>query len=446
MLGLLALVWAAVATLRVGGTPSIEIDADKPGIGRRTSFRITLAEPRRGLTECRVELVQGDRVESLAVREWQPRSAWQFWGPATVRDELTVVIGSETISGLRSGEATLRVAVWPASTWLRRPEPRIAERVWPVLLTAPALQIRSSHHYVSQGGSGVVVYRVGDTALRDGVRVGETWFPGYPLPGGEAGLRFALFAVPFDLVGPTEIRLEAEDVVENRALLSFVDEFFSKSFRSDVIEITDEFMERVVPAIMAATPEMPDQGDLLANYLWINGELRRRNAVSLRELAATSSREFLWTRPFVPMSKGQVMSAFADRRTYRYQGREVDRQDHLGFDLASVRQAEIQAANRGTVVLADYLGIYGTTVVIDHGFGLMSLYGHLSSLAVRSQDKVEQGQTIGRSGQTGLAGGDHLHFTLLIQGHPVNPVEWWDGAWIRDRFAAKLSGAFSFEP
>ena len=129
-----------------------------------------------------------------------------------------------------------------------------------------------------------------------------------------------------------------------------------------------------------------------------------------------------------------------------YNGKDVDQQDHLGFDLASVTHAELEAANRGQVVLARYFGIYGNAVVIDHGFGLMSLYGHMSAIDVVEGQTVGRGEVIGRSGQTGLAGGDHLHFTLLIHGQPVNPVEWWDPAWIRDRFAAKLGIAFTFEP
>ena len=139
-------------------------------------------------------------------------------------------------------------------------------------------------------------------------------------------------------------------------------------------------------------------------------------------------------------------SSFADRRTYIYEGQEVDQQDHLGFDLASVRHARLESANDGVVVLARYFGIYGNAVVIDHGFGLMSLYGHLSSIDVAEGQQVGRGDVIGRSGETGLAGGDHLHFTLLVHGKPVNPVEWWDSAWIRDRFAAKLGEGFSFDP
>jgi murein DD-endopeptidase MepM/ murein hydrolase activator NlpD len=96
------------------------------------------------------------------------------------------------------------------------------------------------------------------------------------------------------------------------------------------------------------------------------------------------------------------------------------------------------AANRGKVLFAEELGIYGLCVIIDHGMGVQSLYGHLSSFAVQAGAMVEKDQEIGRSGVTGLAGGDHLHFTMLVNGEMVNPIEWWDAHWIADRILRKL--------
>ncbi len=443
---LIAAAVAALVTFRVGSRPSIQIEPEMPGIGRRTPITVQMTEPSRGLAKVKVEFVQGDRAEVLAEHEYEPRAAWKFWGPATEHESIEVEVGSETIERLETGEAVIRASAWPASTWLRHPDAQISELVLPVRLTPPAIMLRSRQHYVAQGGAGVVVYTVGESAIEDGVRVGDWWFPGFPPAGGGEGARFAFFAVPFDLEDPNQLVLEATDDVGNTGTVSFVDQYFPKPFKRDTIEVSDRFMERVVPLIMGNTPGAEDQGNLLDNYLWINRELRRRSAVRLVELAAASRQDFLWDRPFLPMSNAQVMSSFADRRTYLYQGREVDQQDHLGFDLASVRHADIQASNSGQVALARYFSIYGNAVVIDHGYGLMSLYGHLSSIAVEEGQTVERGQVIGRSGETGRAGGDHLHFTLLVGGQPVNPVEWWDSAWIRDRFAAKLESSFEFQP
>jgi murein DD-endopeptidase MepM/ murein hydrolase activator NlpD len=446
LLALLVLGWGALMTFRVGDSPTIEIEPEMSAIGKRTPVRVTFEEKGRGLSQVQVEFIQGDRSEILAEAHHQPREPWKFWGGAVEHDQLTVEVGSEVLEGLKTGDATLRASAWRADTWLRHPQPAVEEVVLPVRLSPPSMQIRSSHNYVAPGGSGVVIYKVGESSVRDGVLIGDLWFPGFALESEEPGVHFALFAVPFDLVDGNTILLVAADDVGNEARVSFVDQYLPRSYSTDTIELTDGFMERVVPAIMAATPGVEDQGDLLQNYLWINGELRRRNATTLTELAGESREEFLWSEVFKPMSNAQVMSSFADRRTYRYQGQEVDQQDHLGFDLASTVHAEIEAANDGVVVLARFFGIYGNAVVIDHGYGLMSLYGHLSSIAVGEGQPVERGQIVGRSGATGLAGGDHLHFTMLIQGQAVNPVEWWDAAWIRDRFAAKLGDAFTFQP
>ena len=437
--------FAGLATFRVGPAPAVGIEADLPGIGRRTPVRAVFEEPTRGLGELRLELVQGERVELLAERSLEPRPPWAFWGPRAVAETLEAEVGSETVEGLVSGEATLRASASRAGTWIRHPDPVVAEQVLPVRLVPPSLSVLSNQHYPTQGGAEVVVYRVGESAVRDGVQAGEQWFPGFRLPGGDERQRFALFGVPFDLDDSTQIRLTAEDDVGNKATVSFIDRFFPKAYSTDDINVSDGFLAKVVPEILANTPGSPKQETLLEDYIYINRELRKKNATELVVLADDSRTEFLWNRPFEPMPNGQVMSSFADRRTYFYEGQEVDQQDHLGFDLASVRHAPLPAANSGVVVLARYFGIYGNAVVVDHGFGLMSLYGHLSSIEVEEGQMVwNEASRSGARGRPGWPGGDHLHFTMLLNGMSVNPVEWWDGGWIRDRLQRKLGEALPF--
>jgi len=441
-----ALAWLGLVTFRVGPPPEAEISTDLPGIGRSTKVAATFREPVRGLGAIRLELAQGERSEVVARAEFTPRPAWKFWGDHTPQATLEADVGRDAVDWLRQGSALLRAVAEPPGTWLRRAPPAITERELPVRLSPPSLAVLSDRHYPAQGGSEVVVYSVGEASVRDGVEAGPWFFPGHPLPGGGPRERFALFGIPFDLADPSALRLVAEDDVGNRATASFVDRFFPRAFETDDIQLSERFMASVVPEIQAQTPGLAASGDLLADYLEINRDLRRRNAETLVELARSSRGAFLWSRPFQPMANAQVMSAFADRRAYIFEGREVDRQDHLGFDLASVQHDVIPAANDGVVALAGFFGIYGNAVVLDHGFGLMSLYGHLSSVAVSEGQPVVRGQEIGRSGATGLAAGDHLHFTFLLGGLAVNPVEWWDAAWIRDRIARKLGPALPYAP
>ncbi len=455
LLALLVLAVAAVLALAWfrTGEPKVVIEASKPGIGRTSSpVTVRLAEPSRGLAAVKVEVVQeGKEPAVVAEKTYSPRRPfWAFWGPRTTSDELQVEIGKDTVPALEEGKATIRATAERPGTPIHQGSPVVAEIELPVRLRPPVVSVVSGQNYVRQGGSGVVVYRVGESALeeggRDGVRSGDDFFPGQALPGGQAGDRFALFAAPWDLEDPARIRLVAADPVGNEAEASFVDQWFPHPPRTDTIQLSDAFMQKVVPEIMSQTPDLEDKGDLLQNYLQINGELRQEDARQLRALGATSKPAFLWHQAFLPIPGGQVMSHFADQRTYLYDGRAVDHQTHLGYDLATTRQDEVPAANHGLVALAHYFGIYGNTVVIDHGYGLMSLYSHLSSIAVKEGQEVERGQILGHTGATGLAGGDHLHFTLMVRGEPVTPVEWWDPKWIRDRVASKLGDALPYHP
>jgi murein DD-endopeptidase MepM/ murein hydrolase activator NlpD len=238
------------------------------------------------------------------------------------------------------------------------------------------------------------------------------------------------------------VRLVAEDEAGNAATAPFEFRVFPKPFKNSRIELDDPFLERVVPAILAGTTEVQPEGSMIDQYVVINSELRRLNAARIGSFAGQTAPQLLWRGDvFHPFTNNSVESAFADRRTYFYQGREVDRQVHLGFDLASYAQTPIVAANRGRVLFADELGIYGNAVIVDHGLGLQSLYAHLSTIDVAPGVMVEKDQAIGRSGTTGLAGGDHLHFTMLLNGQMINPVEWWDAHWIEDRILRKLRAA-----
>lgn len=442
---LAAAVWLAFS---VGPVPDLEIRTGFDGegevalLGRSSEITVRVAEPRRGVGAVTVTWMQDGEETELAAVEQPTRSPWVPWAPAPHPETLlTLTLDREAVPGLGEGPGTIRLVAGRSSGPLRWPEPAVLERSFTVRMTPPSLGVRSTTHYVAQGGCEAVVYDVGETASLSGVRSGDWVFPGYPLPGGDPGERFAFFAVPYDVADVSSVKLFAEDEVGNRVERGFVDRFFERPLGTDTIRVGDAFLEKVVPDILSRTPELQAEGDLLDRYLAINRDLRTRNRAELRQLAAGSRQEFLWHGPFLSLRNAQAMAGFAERRTYTYDGKPVDQQDHLGFDLASTARAPVQAANDGIVVKAGWFGIYGDAVVIDHGYGLMSLYGHLSSVEVQEGEAVTRGQEIGRTGSTGLAGGDHLHFAMLLQGLPVNPREWWDDHWIEDRLRRKLGSA-----
>ena len=234
------------------------------------------------------------------------------------------------------------------------------------------------------------------------------------------------------------MRLFAEDAAGNRSELPFVDLFKKAPPRTDTIDLDDAFLERVVPAIASQTPGFDASGSLLDQYLRINGDERRVVLAKIVNIAKDTQPAFLWRGAFLQLPDSQRRAGFAETRTYMYQGRAVDHETHLGLDLASTAHAPVPAANSGRVVFAGWLVLYGNAVIIDHGYGLMSLYGHMSEISVKPGETVAKGQELGHTGSTGLAGGDHLHLEIFVQGKSVDPLEWLDEHWIRDNIASKV--------
>ncbi len=410
------------------GRPRMTLASPFDLVGRNRPLVLDVNDP-DGLTWVRVSVQQSGK--ELVVFE-------ESYHPPRTQVQVRWTPGQERRFRLQEGAGRL-VAQARNDSWgnFFRGNTSAFEKDFTARLVPPKVEILTTQHYVNQGGCDMIVYRVTPADTRGGVVVGGRFFPGQPMPGGQPGVQFALFAYPYDAPSGTPVKLRATDEAENEVLVGFWLKVFPKTFRSREIPLEDGFLNKVVPEIVSHA-DLPDQDDLLKNFLQINRELRKANNEALGELTARSQPTFLWTEPFRQLGSSQVEAQFADHRTYFYKGQEVDRQDHLGFDLATTANAPVTASNDGLVVMAEYFGIYGNTIVLDHGYGLMSLYGHLSSFGVKEGDKVTRGQAIGQSGATGLAGGDHLHFSMLFREVQVDAREWWDPHWIEDRLAAKL--------
>jgi murein DD-endopeptidase MepM/ murein hydrolase activator NlpD len=433
------LAWAVWGAMRRGPAPAITITTSTPAIGKSTTLTVHFAEPVRGLAGVRVELIQGDRTDVLGEQHFARAGAFNpFRGHPTPEATVDAVVGRDAQEWLREGKATVRATADRMAGPLRSHAPEVVEKTFAVRLRPPRLEILSQQHYVRQGGSGMVRLRVGESAVRSGVRAGSFESLSYPLPGGSAGERFVLYAVPWQLSDGNQIRAFAEDDAGNRVELPFVTIFKDSPPTADTIHLTDGFLQRVVPAIEAETPGLDTSGSLIDQYVRINRDLRETDLARVAAFARGSEPRFLWSGAFLQMPDTAKRANFAENRTYVYEDRVVDHETHLGLDLASHANAPVPAPNSGKVIFAGWFGIYGNAVILDHGYGLMSLCGHMSSVAVKPGEMVSKGQLIGHSGATGLAGGDHLHLEIFIQGESVNPLEWLDAHWIHDNLATKV--------
>jgi hypothetical protein len=426
--------------------PAIEIHQPGKLVGQDATLDLSVEAPRGAFRSLDITLEQKGRTFPL----FSLRSP----GEATVKQEtpdrirITRVIGRRAIPDLQAGPA--RIVVTASRSVLRglRTPQATASRDFDVRLTPPRIGVVSAFHFINLGGSEVVVYRASPADVQSGVMVGRMFYPGFPasgagVTGADPTLKVAFFALLYDQDLNTPISLYARDEAGNQAHAAFDYRVFDKKFIHSRIEINDAFLQRAVPGILEHSPEVKASAnnDLLADFLTVNGELRRIDADKIENIAKQTSPAIQWKGPFVPLGNAAIESKFADHRTYYYGAKEIDQQVHLGFDLAVTTNIPVKAGNDGKVLWADYLGIYGNCIILDHGMGVQSLYGHLSSIDVRPGDVVKKDQVMGRSGMTGLAAGDHLHFSVLVAGHPVNPVEWWDPHWIEDRVMRKLREA-----
>jgi murein DD-endopeptidase MepM/ murein hydrolase activator NlpD len=425
--------------------PTIEIAQPAKAIGQIGELAVNVDTPGGQLVRLDISLEQnGRRLPLFSLSD----GAAQLTREGNDRIRVTRAIGKRQIPELEAGNARIVVTAARPVLFGYRETESTAARDLEVRLTPPQIAVRSTHHYINHGGSEMVVYRVTPADAVSGVRVGNQEYPGFPASGAalenaDPALRVAFFALLWDQDRTTPIDVFARDDLGNESRATFEYRVLPKVFRKSRIQIDDRFLAKVVPAILQSTPQLrvenPD--DLLASFLRINRDLRRENNATIAALARQTAPEILWHGPFKQLVNSAVEAGFADQRTYIYKGREVDQQVHLGFDLASTSAAPVRAANRGTVLHAGWLGIYGNCVILDHGMGLQSLYAHLSSIDVKVGEMVDTDQLLGRSGSTGMAGGDHLHFTLLLAGNAVTPIDWWSPKWANDRIVRKLREA-----
>ncbi len=440
----LVLLLFALGALLVGAGAVFRCEGDPPRVEAPEAWLVgraprplvlELSDEGSGLRQARVVLVHAKGETALEARDF-PGGPIPFLDPTIARETLEVTVDAKALD-LEEGDARLRVIArdWSWNDLLRG---NLASVEIPVTidLRPPRLRASAGLTYVKPGGAGLLVYEVLEETSRDGVQVGERFFPGAPIGPGDPR-RAALFAIPVDADPDIEVRLVAEDRAGNQTSSGAGVRVQERSFPDEPIRLSQRFLDGKATRLAEAVGV--EASDPIAAFQEVNTRIRARDEARIGELLAGAEPERLFEGRFEQWANSKVTSRFAERRSYLVDGEIVSRAVHYGYDLASTAGAPVTAANRGRVLFAGDLGIYGQCVILDHGMGLASLYGHLSSLTVAEGDPVEKRQTLGTSGDTGLAGGDHLHFAILVHGVYVDPIEWWDAKWVSDHVESRLA-------
>jgi hypothetical protein len=400
------------------GKPWVTIDG---GEALGPELVVKAGDAKSGLDTIRIEAVQGTKTAEI----------WAGSLPAETREFEKKIPLRPLPQGISDGPILIRITAEDRS-W-NGGNVFVFEKKAVVDTKPPRLTVIGGPHYINQGGVGCVTYTSDEAPASSGIRVGGVEFRGFPLEGNRLVAFFALGAgVPAEV----SFQAVAADAVGNKTSLAFRPNIKKKAFKKDKIAIDDKFLADVLPYFKERDASL--QGSDVDVFLTVNRDQRRKDAEKIQAICRETAPKALWSGTFLRLPDSKPMARYGDVRTYVYNGKDIDTQTHLGVDLASLAQSKIPAANAGKVAFAGDLGIYGGAVILDHGLGLFSLYAHLSRVDVAAGKDVARGETIGLTGSTGMAGGDHLHFAMIVQGVFVNPVEWWDAHWIRDNVELKM--------
>ncbi len=400
--------------------PVVSLSPEVAHTNGKQPFEVEVHDPGLGLKSVEIMVIQGDKSTTVVSEEFSD-PVYNFEAklelPRLDQGEFQVVVNAQDRSIVNWGKGNLTTL----------------SRTMSFDDIPPNISVYSMVHNLNQGGSGLAVYELSKDVDETGIVVGDYFFPAFRQPDGKY---HCMFAFPHDADTNSDIpRIMARDRAGNEQVSGFNYHVNSRNFRQDRLNIGDNFLRSQMPQFERDYPGVNDPFEI---FLKVNREMRAHNRQKVEEIARKTSPALDFDGVFLRKPNSAQMAGFADRRTYYYQDREVDRQVHLGVDLASTAQAQVPAANKGKVVFTGAIGIYGQTVVIDHGIGLQTLYAHLSSIEVSEGQMVVKGEHLGRTGTTGLAVGDHLHFEVLVSGISVNPVEWWDINWINNNISSKL--------
>jgi murein DD-endopeptidase MepM/ murein hydrolase activator NlpD len=403
-------------------SPVVDLPSAVTSLGQATPITVHVGDP-HGIRRLTV-FVEQNGARYQAFETAQPSkstdSVWKF------------TAGIKTTPQLQAGKAKLIVEA--TSNDLLRKTGRI-ERDVTVVTQPPTVSVDSEQHYLYLGMADLATFNVSGSWTEAGVRVGDQTFRAWPMPGGKPGL-FSLFAFAWNMPIDTVPLVYAANGAGNDVTSPLVVVFPKKEqpkYTVHDLQVSDAFLNKVIGEL-----DPNGTADPVARFVKINSEMRRANNKTLSDLRFKTADRFLWSQPFIRQPHSQAESTFADVRNYIYHGQKIDQQVHLGYDLAVTQHVGVEASNDGKVVYAAPLGIYGNCIVVDHGYGLQTIYGHLSRMDVHEGDMVKQGQVMGLSGQTGMAGGDHIHFAMQLDGVQIDPKEWWDAHWIKDHIARRV--------
>ncbi|NPA13500.1 MAG: M23 family metallopeptidase [Aquificae bacterium] len=406
---------------KINFNPPVVVFEEKPEfIGSNTNINFKVVDDKPGINNVQVYIIQNEKNIKVLDDSNLP--------PKLKEKEYSLHIDARKY-GLKEGKAQLSIIVSDGSL-LKNTQNYITDVK--IDLTPPSLSVLSSPASIMNGGTGFVFYRTSSDVVKTGVKVGELEYRCFNGIVSNKNIYGCAFPYPYYWKKKKPIIVFAVDKAGNKVSHTVMYYFKRKKYRTSVINLTKDFIESKVKPL--SDRDISDPAEL---FRYVNVEIRKRNEETIHQITSkVSIIKPLFKTRFLQLRNSVMLGGFADYRKYRLNGRIIPGADayHKGMDFASIKNAPVEAAEDGKVVFTGFLGIYGNTVIVEHGFGVFTLYSHLSEIDVNVGDMVSRGTQIGLTDTTGLAKGDHLHFAVLVQGLEVHPIEWLDKKWLKSRF------------
>lgn len=427
--------------------PSIKINSLPPGIGQETvEFTIDVEDLGSGMDEVIVRSEQGQEVRTLYSKKYKSR---------TERDRIRITVDGRA-EGFREGRVRFSVLVFDRSFWNSSIKRSFDLKVDYV---APQITVLSKLNYVRRGGVELIYYRLrSDEEAFSGISIGSAIFPGFPAKTldpafeVEGDVYFSFFTVPLDFdENSDDIILLARDAVGNSAtspipyrLRDLRTEKNTLVFDANELTlITDtlfkEYLQFEEDRGATVGNEISSRDTLLARFKTINNEFSSAIEESLKQLMSSPKSKKYWTGAFGRPGGSQLPGGFGDSRTIKTKDLELGQRIAQGVSFKGGKEKEVRAVNDGIVIFSDTLGLHGLCLIVDHGFGLTTMYTNLSRALKYEGDRVNTGEVIAKVGKSGLANSPQVGLQFRLLGHPVRPEEWWDKNWITEHITKKTA-------
>jgi murein DD-endopeptidase MepM/ murein hydrolase activator NlpD len=400
------------------------------------SLSLKVTDSGSGLDEVLVRIFQNNQPRDLVRKRALAGSKAQ---------DITVDINPKEL-GLREGKAELQILAFDQSLWSNGSK---VLKSLSVDFLKPRIEVITPQQNGVIGGSELVYYKViGKRPDSQGVFSDGVLYPGLPAKYWDESFKhyddlyLAFFPIPqnFD-ESKDAMSLLARDSIGNSATASFNYRTRSRRWGSFTMNLTPAKAEEI-KNYLAAHPSNEAvkarlSGDLVTDLRYlIKTSARHDESVLSDPLSRTEGRK-LWEGAFMRPLTVYPSNSAGDLRTITFEGQEILKGPAVGARFQVSTRQRVVAANSGRVSFVDTLPMNGITVIVDHGFGLATVYAHLSEATVKPGEEIAKGQQIGLTGSTGMAQAEEVYFETRLHGVPVSPNEWWDDTWVSDHIQNK---------